>query len=248
MPARMHLPLVSFVLGLAVAGSAFAKVSEDFERVVPFHPGGSFRIENQNGSIEVATWNEPNVKIVARKTAANEEGLKNLEIVVEGSGDEVSVRTIHRRQGWGWGSGGEVSYRVLLPAVARVRVTTANGGVDVSGIHGRVEAESVNGSVQVDDVEGEIEAETTNGNIRASYGQAADGTHRFETTNGSVRISLPPDAGGELDAETVNGSIEVAFPTTLVRSSRRHVRGHFGSGTSSIKVTTVNGSVQILSH
>jgi DUF4097 and DUF4098 domain-containing protein YvlB len=247
----LTLPLA---LTLALGGTASAKVSEDFERVVAFDPGGSFRIENQNGSIEIATWSETNVKIVAQKSASSEEALKDLEIVVEGSGGDVSVRTLYHRRNGFWGRGGEVSYRVLLPAEAQVTVKTVNGGVTVGGIHGRVEAESVNGAIQVENIEGEIEAETTNGSIRASYESAADGTHRFETTNGSVRISLPVNAVGELDAETVNGSIETELPITLVRSNRRHVRGSFGngagsgSGATSFKVSTVNGSVTILSH
>lgn len=249
MATRTRLSLVSLLLTLAVGGPASAKVTENFERVVSFHPGGSFRIENQNGSIDVSTWSESNVKVVARKTARSEEALKDLEIVVEGSGDDVSVRTVHHRR-WhgGFGGGEEVSYQVLLPVEARLTVKTANGEVAIDGIHGTIDAESVNGEVKIEHIEGAIEAETTNGSIHASYEKAADGRHRFETTNGSVRIYLPADAGGELDAETVNGSIDVDFPTTLVHSSRRHVTGSFGSGSSSFEVSTVNGSIKILSN
>jgi Toastrack DUF4097 len=247
---RTRLMIAGLAVGLAVgnvAFAAFAKVSEDFERVVPFDPGGSFGIENQNGSIDIATWSESKVKIVARKTASSDDALKDLEILVEGSGNNVSVRTLYHRHA-GWGRGGEVSYHVLLPAEAHLTVKTVNGAVTVAGTHGRVEAESVNGAVQLDDIEGEIQAETTNGSIRASYDKAPGGTHRFETTNGSVQISLPANTGGELDAETVNGSIETEIPITLVGSSRRHVRGTFGSGSGSFKVSTVNGSVKILSN
>jgi DUF4097 and DUF4098 domain-containing protein YvlB len=235
-------------LALLAATGAFAKVRETFEKVVPFNPGGSFTIETRNGSIEIGTWNEPNVQILAEKTASSEEGLENLEIVVEGSGDRVSVETIHHRKQTHWGEGGQVSYRILLPAEAHVSAQTANGAVEIQGIHGRVEAKSVNGSLKVENVTGEIQAETTNGSIRASYEKALDGRHRFSTTNGAVRIYLPSDAGGELDAETVNGSIDVDFPVTVTRTSRRHLRGSFGSGTSSFEVSTVNGSVKVLAN
>jgi DUF4097 and DUF4098 domain-containing protein YvlB len=234
----------ALALVLLTSGFAFAQLREDFERTIPFNRGGSFRIENRNGDIEVATWNESSVKIQAEKTAKSEEGLKSLEIRVEGSGDNVSVETVYR----GWRNHGEVSYRILLPEEARVSVATANGEVTVRGIHGRVEAHSVNGAVTVEEVEGAIDAETTNGSIRAGYRKAADGTHRFSTTNGSVRIYLPADAGGEIDAETVNGSIDVDFPITLTRTSRRHVKGSFGAGASAFEVSTVNGSVKFLTN
>jgi DUF4097 and DUF4098 domain-containing protein YvlB len=58
-------------------------------------------------------------------------------------------------------------------------------------------------------------------------------------------VYLPADAGGDIEAETVNGSIEVDFPMNLTRTTRHHVRGSFGSGSSSFEVSTVNGSVTV---
>jgi DUF4097 and DUF4098 domain-containing protein YvlB len=239
MRARVAIALVLFA-----STAADAQFRDDFERVVPFNPGGSFQVENRNGSIEIGTWSESSVQIRAEKKAKSQGALDDLEIAVEGSGDSVSVETIyHRRR-----ESGEVSYYILLPAEARITAQTANGSVTVEGIHGHVDAQTVNGSVKVEDVVGEVEVETINGSIRASYERAADGRHRFSTTNGSVRIYLPRDSGGQLDAETVNGSIEVDFPVTMTRSSRRHFRGSFGSGAGSFEISTVNGSVKILAN
>jgi DUF4097 and DUF4098 domain-containing protein YvlB len=46
----------------------------------------------------------------------------------------------------------------------------------------------------------------------------------------------------------MNGSIDVDFPMNLTRTSRRHVQGSFGSGSSRFEISTVNGSVSILSN
>jgi DUF4097 and DUF4098 domain-containing protein YvlB len=236
--------LVILLVACSTAG-AEARVREHFEQTVAFNPGGLFSIENQNGSIEISVGSEPSVRIEAEKEAKSEEGLRNIEIVIEGSGDRVSVRTVHHSRR---GHGG-VSYRIVLPAEAQVTVATVNGEVSVTGIRGKVAAESVNGALRVEDISGEIEAETTNGSIRASYQSLEGGRHRFETTNGEVRVYLPSDAGGDLDAETMNGSIEVEFPMNLTRTSRRHVRGSFGGGgSSSFQVSTVNGSVTFLQN
>jgi hypothetical protein len=233
-------PLFVLASLLATAG-AHESVRETFEETVPFHPGGTFSIENANGAIEIVAGNDASVRVEAEKRAKSEEALQDIEIVIEGSGDAVSVRTVHHRR---QDSGG-VSYRVALPAEARVVASTANGEVTVKGIQGRVQAESVNGALRIEDVAGEIDAETTNGSIEATYRAVSGGRHRFETTNGAVRLFLPAGAGGSIDAETTNGSIDVDFPLNLTRTSRRHIRGNFGSGSSSFQISTVNGSVTV---
>lgn len=236
-------------LSLALAGAlvtfssdAFAKVREDFERVIPFSAGGSFEIENSNGSIHVTTWDETSVRIEAEKEAKSQAHLDDIEILVDGSGDSVSVETIHHRKN----NNGKVNYTISIPAEANVNVSTANGSVTIEGIHGHVDAKSTNGSLKLEDIIGEVEAKTTNGSIRTTYQRATDGKHSFKTTNGSVRVYLPSDAGGELEADTVNGSITVDFPIHLERNTRRHMRGRFGNGGGSFEIETVNGSVKIL--
>ncbi len=235
---------LSFLVGIGLAVGSEASVREHFEQTVDFNPGGTFSIENQNGGIEITVGSQSSVRIEAEKEAKSEDALANIEIVVEGSGDRVSVRTVHHSRR----NSGGVSYRIVLPAEAQILASTANGGVSVRGIRGRVQAESVNGALEIEDIAGEIEAETTNGSIRASYQSLEGGRHRFETTNGAVRVYLPAGGGGELDAETTNGSIDVEFPMNLTRTSRRHIQGSFGSGSSSFEISTVNGSVSILSN
>ncbi|HSF15673.1 MAG TPA: DUF4097 family beta strand repeat-containing protein [Vicinamibacteria bacterium] len=240
----------SFRVALALtAGMGFvcvvhAQIAEDFERSVPFNPGGDLVVQNRNGSISISACDEPTVRIEVEKRAESEEALRDIEIRVEGSGDSVRIETLHHRRR----DGGKVDYRICLPAQASIMATTANGAVTIDGLSGRVKAYSTNGSLKLDDIEGEIEAATTNGSINASYRRLNDGRHRFSTTNGSVRVCLPKDAGGDFDAETVNGSIEVEFPLTLTRTSRRHLSGSFGSGSGSFEFRTVNGSVKLLAN
>jgi hypothetical protein len=230
---------VGGLLPIVLAAGAQESVRDRFERTVAFNPGGAFRIENQSGSVEITVGNESSVRIEAEKEAETEDGLRNLEIVVEGEGDRVSVRTVQRSPG-----PGGVSYRIVLPAEAQVTVVTVNGDVSVTGIEGRVQAQSVNGALRIEDMAGEVEASTTNGSIHASYRTVEGGRNRFETTNGEVRISLPQDAGGDLDAETMNGTIEVGFPMNLPPGSL-HVRGSFGSGGSTFEISTVNGAITV---
>ena len=241
------LSLLGLALVTSLASGADAKVKETFEQVIPFDAGGTFSIENKNGSITVQTWNEPNVRIEAVKSANRESDLENIEILIDGSGSSVSVETVHQKRRF-WGSSGSVKYNITLPADAEVDVTTVNGAVTIEGIDGRVVARSVNGTVKMREISGEIETSTTNGSIRAEYARADEGEHSFKTTNGSVSVYLPSDAGGQFEAKTTNGSIRIDFPTELSRETRRHKRGTFGSGSSTFAFKTTNGSVKILQN
>jgi len=230
---------------VTLAPDASAKAREDFEKVVPFSAGGQFSIKNDNGSITIKTWNEDSIRIEAEKTAKDQEGLKDIDIAVTGSGDSVSVETVHQRRN----NRGSVSYTITLPVDVNVDAETSNGSVNVKGVHGHLEVRSVNGSLKLEDIAGDIDARTTNGGILARYTEAAEGRHSFHTTNGSVRIYLPAGAGGELDAQTVNGSITTDFPITVTRMSRRHLKGSFGGGGgATYEIETVNGSVKILEN
>jgi DUF4097 and DUF4098 domain-containing protein YvlB len=241
----LRLLLVALTVAVTTSPTdASAKVREDFERVIPFSAGGSFEIENSNGSIHIKTWSEDTIRVEAEKQARSEEDLDDIEIVIDSSGDSVSIETIHHRRR----DGGKVSYVISMPAEADVSVSTANGSVTVEGIHGRVDARSTNGTLRLENIVGEVKAKTTNGSIRTSYDRATDGDHTFKTVNGSVRVYLPSDAGGEFDANTLNGSIKVDFATKIEHASRRHMRGSFGNGGSSFEIETVNGSVKILSN
>ncbi len=238
-----RLAAVALLVAFSVVPS-LAKERESYEQTIPFDLGGHFRVENVNGDITIDTWNEASVRIQAEKVADSMEALRKIEIIVEGEGDRVEVKTRLPRSLFGGGSR-QVDYHITLPAEAIVDAATVNGHVDIQGIHGQVEASTVNGGVEVYDVAGTVDISTTNGSIKARYVEAGDGHHRFSTTNGSVTLYLPAEAGGELEVETVNGSISSDFPATVERMSKRHLKGTFGGGGGFFEINTVNGSVKI---
>ena len=200
---------------------ASAKAREDFEKVVPFSSGGHFSIKNDNGSITIKTWNENSIRIEAEKTAKNEEYLKDIEINVEGSGDSVSVETVHHRR--------PRQCQLYDYASRRGQCRRANG----QRLRQRQRRSRPSRSkIRQWQLEARGHRRTRPKRRTAAsarYTQATKGRHSFHTTNGSVRIYLPAGAGGELDAQTVNGSITTDFPTTVTRVSRRHLKGSFGS-------------------
>jgi hypothetical protein len=196
--------------GLLLTGCIGGDFGMPFEKTVdetrPLAANGEFDLENTNGSVRLATWDEPRVRIEAVKHARSERALDELRIEIVGEGDRLSVRTRYPRPRF-LGGAGRVG-RVSVPRGARVRVGNVNGRVEVDGVEGAVKAATVNGSVDVAHAGGEVEASAVNGSVDVALARVAPGGRsRLSTTNGSVGLTLPRDANAEVEAHTVNGSV-----------------------------------------
>jgi DUF4097 and DUF4098 domain-containing protein YvlB len=241
------LAVIATMPGCFIEDVALAS-REHVEETRAFKPGGTFRLENVNGTVTIETWDQESVLIEADKAANSEKALDAIEIEIDGENDWVEVKTRHPRSRSFFGSGGKVDYHIKLPVLASVQVETVNGRLDVDGIQGQVRASTVNGSVAISDVSGEMEGSTVNGSIEAHYSVVdPDGRLRFSTTNGSVTLYLPSDASGEFEASTVNGRIKTDFPFDVTgKIGRRRLQGRLGDGKGTFDISTVNGSVSIL--
>ncbi|HEX9187431.1 MAG TPA: DUF4097 family beta strand repeat-containing protein [Vicinamibacteria bacterium] len=240
------------VVGLAAAlsgcvagdfgGSRFQKTVEESR---PLAANGELRLENTNGSIRLAAWDEPRVKIEAVKHAGTERALDELKVEITGEGDRLTVRTRHPRPRWMGGSQ-RVDYRVSVPRGARVEVTNVNGRVEVDGVAGPVKAVTVNGSVDVAGAASGVDASAVNGSVEVQLARVDPaGRSELSTTNGSVRLTLPRDASADVEARTVNGSVGCDFDLADSRKSRRKLEGRIGAGGARFDLGTVNGSVHI---
>jgi hypothetical protein len=212
----------------------------------PMKADGTFSLRNVNGSVTVATWSEPEVRIEYEKAASSSGALDRIEVRIEGEGDRIAVSTRHPKGSF-FGSKGAVKYRITLPATARLDLESVNGAVHVADAAGRVRATTVNGSVELEGPMSDVEAQTVNGSIRATCSKSESTALRsFRTTNGSIRVRLPEDVSGDFEAKTVNGGIHTDFPITVSgRFGPKSLRGHIGSGGGEYRLATVNGAVRI---
>jgi DUF4097 and DUF4098 domain-containing protein YvlB len=121
-----------------------------------------------------------------------------------------------------------------------------NGGVEAKDMSGDVEAFSVNGGIQIA-TRGWAQGKTVNGGISASLGNSnLPRATQFSTVNGGVVVSFQSEVNANLEAETVNGSISTDFPLTVQgKFGPKKIQGTLGSGGPSLRITTVNGSIQL---
>lgn len=218
---------------------------ESVDVTKPLAANGRLSLQNTNGTVHIATWNEARVRVEAVKAAGSESTLRQIEVIVEGEGERVDVRT-RMPHGHPFGGGGKVDYTVTVPRSARVSVRNVNGRIEVSDVSGGVEAHNVNGTIEAEDVAGEVQAETVNGSVAVSIARVDPASRsRIAATNGTVRVSLPPDAGAEVEASTVNGAVHCDFDVQGGQVSRRKVVGRIGQGGARFELRTVNGTANI---
>lgn len=257
LPIQAHAPrLVKATAGallliasiLFLAASGFAS-TQSFQHVYPLPPGGSFLLENVNGSVQVDGWARDEVEIYAVKTARSDpEDLERVQIEVDSQPGQVSVHTLYPK-----GEGGEVAveYHVHVPfRVLLGSVGTVNGSVLVRGVQGGGALKSVNGNVEVLDSSGRFSAKTTNGDLRLELRQLMEGgPMNIETVNGSVVLGLPSDAHANLKVLSMNGDFTSDLPLTSRASipAAHAFRAKLGAGGGGeISVRTINGGIRLI--
>jgi hypothetical protein len=230
---------------LLAAAPAFAEFDHTFRETYPLPADGTFTLTNVNGSVRVEGWERDAVEIEAVKIArGSPTDLYRVHIEVQASEQAVHVVTRYPQ-----GEGVEVlvEYQVRVPFHAVLgQVSTVNGEVTVRGMESRGEVRTINGHLKLLDSSGRFDLRTTNGNVHVELARGVRaGSLNIETVNGAVFLALPPGSGAELDLSTTNGELLSDLPVTLQGSGSRDFRGRIGHGGGTIRVRTMNGSIQL---
>jgi putative adhesin len=240
------LPLVTLVVALASAAPCLA-LTKDFNQSYCLRPGGSFELQNVNGTVEVQGWDRDTVEIHAVKSAKQRESdLDRVSIDVDAKPAAISLVTRYPQD-----EGVEVvvDYTVHVPRSARVQhIGTVNGTLRIAGLDAVEDLHTVNGNIEVFESGGNVHAHTTNGSVQLELARlhGKDGA-AAETTNGSILLAVPSDTHADLEARSLNGSFSSELPLTMQDSLRpREVHGRLGNGGVLIRLNTVNGGIRVV--
>src|SRR6266496_578720 len=196
----------------AVWGLPAYAISKDFNQSYPLQPGGTFELQNVNGTVEVQGWDRDEVEIHAVKTAKQRESdLDRVSIEVDARLDAISVATRYPQN-----EGVEVAveYTVHVPHRARLEhLATANGNVRLELTHLRdkdkngATAETTNGSLVLavpSDMQADVEARCLNGNFFSELPITMESTQRPREMHGKLGRG-----GAPIHLRTVNGGIRL---------------------------------------
>jgi predicted DNA-binding protein with PD1-like motif len=244
---KLFVPAMIVWFALAIAAVPGFAISKEFNQTYTLQPGGTFELQNVNGTVEVQGWDKDVVEVRAVKTAKlRESDLERVAIDVHADANGVAVLTRYPQN-----EGVEVAveYTIHVPRGAKVEhLGTVNGTLRVAGVSDVDELRTVNGNIEVYEAESEIHAHTTNGNVHLelSHVQGMTGTVA-ETTNGSVVLVLPANAQADLEAQCLNGNFQSELPFAMEGSLKpREIHGKLGQGGSPIKLHTINGGIRVV--
>jgi len=257
---QFRIGFLLFFISIAIANAT--TLEETFKKNLPLKSGGRVEVENINGNITIESWDKNEVSIEAEKHVKAgdqrdaEKFMKELQIEIEQSDDEIIITTQHPRKGhgdfWDWVFGdnvsASVSYRIKVPRKCDVEATSTNGGVYVTYVEGKIRLRTTNGKIEAERVKGMVSARTTNGSVNVELEKVtSDEEMEFLTTNGSVTLRVPGSIDCDLQAKTTNGSIKTDFPLEVEgKYGSKRLRGKINSGGPLIFIETTNGSIKIL--
>lgn len=229
------------------------KETAEWRKTYELQPGGHVEISNVNGKIDVQPGTGNTVEVVAFKSAravsseAAKEALGRIEIQENVSPGDVRIQTRMQRSGALFSGGNlQVEYTVRVPAGADVKFSTINGGIEITGLKGRINLETTNGGIKARDISGPIEASTTNGGVEVDLAQLSEPGVKLGCTNGGIRLRLPTDSKATISARITNGGIDTSgLQLETTESSRRRLDGRLNGGGTRIEIEGTNGGIRI---
>jgi len=222
-------------------------ISKEFNQTYPLQAGGSFELQNVNGTVDVQGWDRDEIEVHAVKTAKHKESdLELVSIDVDAKRESVSVMTRYPQN-----EGVEVAveYTIHVPHRAHVEhLGTVNGTLRISGDEAVEDLRTVNGNIEVYEAGGAVHAHSTNGNVHLELVRLRDKNGALaETTNGSVLLAVPADMQANLEVRCLNGNFSSELPVALESTQRpRETHGKLGKGGAPIRLHTVNGGIRVV--
>lgn len=159
-----------------------------------------------DGSIEVRSWDKPEVRIEVEKQAVDKAQAEAIEVRAVQSGNAITVEVKKPTAGqslFGFKVSPSAKIIATVPRTCNLVAHTGDGAISVERVDGRIELNSGDGSIKVVDAKGTIRAHTGDGSLTFDD---IDGTADVDTGDGSGAVS------GRLSAlrlRTGDGSLTV---------------------------------------
>lgn len=242
------------VLAVAAHGSDHrGALTEEFHQSYPITANGRVELDNINGPVHISSWDRNEVKVDAVKYADSKEQLDAAKIEVESGKEYVSIKTRYPDHDHTWNRGSHnnpasVEYTLTVPRTVRLdEINLINGALDIRGMSDEVRASCINGQLEAHDLAGRAQLSTVNGRLVANFNQLAGQSVELESVNGSVDLTIPSDSNAEVEASTISGGIENDFGLHVNhhRFVGHDLKGEIGNGGTHIKLSDVNGRVEI---
>ncbi len=160
----MRRLLAALLFLLVAAGAAADQLTETMDRTFDVKPGANVVLTNVNGRVTVASWDQPRVRVIARKEVKADEdvikaAMKELRVEIQPREGGLVITTHQPRHNDGWAAlfdwiagdhvQAQVRYEITVPRSMNVEVENTNGSIHATGLAGKLELGTTNGRIEV---------------------------------------------------------------------------------------------------
>lgn len=147
------------------------------------------RVATFDGSIEIRSWDKPEVLVEIEKRGPTRTAIEAIEVVASQDGNVIEVEVKHpARQplaGFGLHSA-SARLIVSVPRRTDIRARSGDGSIRIAGVNGQVELHTGDGSIRAEEISGDLSLTSGDGSIAVD---GAEGTLALETGDGSVNVT-----------------------------------------------------------
>lgn len=242
--------VVALVLAWARPALAREEYTRTFDKTIAVKPGGKIYVEHKLGDVVIRAGRQPEVTIhaaisvSARDATAAKQFADRVEILVEPSATELTIRTKYPSAPDSFFGARNISYTVhyeiTVPESAPLEVRNAFGGVSVTGVKASSEITSSHGDVEWRDGRGTQQLGTSFAGVRVSNNT---GDVAVESSNGNVEAM---DVAGALSVRDrfANVTVSRVSKGVAVSNSNGSVNVSDSGGLGTIKNSFGNVTVQ----
>lgn len=163
------------------------------------------RVATFDGSIEIQSWDKPEVLVEIEKRGPTKTAIEALEISSEQKGAVIEVEVKRPRNetfsSIGLHRSAHARLIVTVPRDTNIRARSGDGSIRIDRISGRIELRTGDGSIRASSVAGDLTLDTGDGSIVVD---GVEGKLSVETGDGSVTVS---GRLGALKLHTGDGSV-----------------------------------------
>jgi len=231
---------IAFALMLG-ATSLYAAETRNFDRTLPLSASGTVEIDAHNGTIQLRTWDRPDVEVHVRIEAGGDSPaarsrLRESTVDIDGSSNLVSIKWRNDWSGpwswswFGWDIAPEVTYSITAPRTASVRIRNHNAKVEIRDLSGPLDLATHNGYSHIE---------------FASFTHAS----RITSHNGGAELVLPASSKLEIRSTGHRMHLQSDFPVTMQASDfgRHRFDGKVSGGGPELRIESHNGSFRLRS-
>lgn len=225
----------------------------EFQKTLTLNPGGTLSLENTNGDIKIAGWDEEKVEITAVERGAYPRSTGfyfysphrfEPKIDLQSSDDLIKIKT---------SSGGKedelrvVNYDLRVPRSVKFQgIRNGQGNIRITDIFGGIQISQDDGDITIKNFSGSLNIALRNGSVEAELLDVRpEDDVRIKTERGDIVLYLEPGVDAQIEANAPEGDIssEIDLKQPLPAKT---VSVRLGEGKATILLSALDGNIKIM--